>query len=105
MTSNTTRPRCKTCGRFTRRIGLVARCRIEAESGKVITHICARETITFATGESDHLPNVRSSRGKTDAPETPFGILDDPFGISYHQSEKHSWAEFDMKLKKTKANQ
>ena len=46
--------KCPTCGRFMRRLGLISRVRLEAECGMIRTHICIKETITYATGEVIH---------------------------------------------------
>lgn len=46
--------RCSTCGRFMRRIGLIARIRLETECGIIRTHMCVKEEITYATGEYVH---------------------------------------------------
>lgn len=46
--------RCSTCGRFMRRIGLIARVRLEVECGINRTHICIKEEFTYATGEYVH---------------------------------------------------
>jgi len=46
--------RCSTCGRFMRRIGIIARIRLEVECGIERTHMCIKEEITYATGECVH---------------------------------------------------
>jgi hypothetical protein len=46
--------KCVTCGRFMARIGLIARIRLKVECGIKRTHICIKETITYATGEVVH---------------------------------------------------
>lgn len=46
--------RCSTCGRFMRRIGLIARIRLKVECGIEKTHMCIKEEITYATGEYVH---------------------------------------------------
>lgn len=48
------RPKCSTCGRFMRRIGLIARIRLEVECDIKRTHMCVKEEITYATGEYIH---------------------------------------------------
>jgi hypothetical protein len=46
--------KCSVCGRFMSKIGLIARIRLEVEAKLVRTHICKKETITYATGEIVH---------------------------------------------------
>lgn len=46
--------KCKTCGKFMSRIGLIARIRLKAECDIERTHMCKYETITYATGILEH---------------------------------------------------
>lgn len=46
--------KCPICGRFMSRIGIISRIRLKVESGIERTHICIKETITYATGKSEH---------------------------------------------------
>lgn len=48
------RVRCGVCGRFMRRLKLLERARLELESGLKRTHICRKETITYANGLVEH---------------------------------------------------
>jgi hypothetical protein len=46
--------KCKVCGRFMRRLKLLERVRLEAQCGLIRTHICKKETITYADGFIEH---------------------------------------------------
>lgn len=48
------RVRCSVCGRFMRRLKLLERVRLEVESGLKRTHICRKETISYADGLVEH---------------------------------------------------
>ena len=61
MTNNTEKPqltiprvRCSVCGRFMRKLKLLERVRLEVESGLKRTHICRKETISYADGLVEH---------------------------------------------------
>lgn len=48
------RVRCSVCGRFMRKLKLLERVRLEVESGLKRTHICRKETISYADGLVEH---------------------------------------------------
>ena len=45
---------CPVCGKFMRRLKTIERIRLEVETGRKMTHICKRASISYQDGLYEH---------------------------------------------------